>query len=40
MASATSSVAAVHLSTTFSRRSSKVIRPMSYWPWISSTSPS
>ena len=35
IASATSSVAAVHLSTTASWRSSWVIRPMSYWSWIS-----
>ena len=40
IASATSSVAAVHLSTTASWRSSCVIRPMSYWSWISATSPS
>ena len=40
MAAATSSVAAVHFSTTTSWRSSWVIRPMSYWSWISPTSPS
>ena len=40
IASATSSVASVHFSTTSSWRSSCVIRPMSYWSWISATSPS
>ena len=40
IASATSSVASVHLSTTASWRSSWVIRPMSYWSWISATSAS
>ncbi len=40
MASATFSVASVHLSTTASWRSCCVIRPMSYWSWISATSPS
>jgi len=40
MAVATSSVAAVHFSTTASWRSSWVIRPMSYWSWISETSAS
>ena len=40
IASATSSVAAVHFSTTASWRSSWVIRPMSYWSWISATSAS
>ena len=34
----TSSVAEVHFSTTASLRSSSVIRPMSYWSWISPTS--
>ena len=37
IASPTSSVAAVHFSTTASLRSSCVIRPMSYWSWISPT---
>ena len=37
IASATSSVAAFHCSTTASWRSSCVIRPMSYWSWISAT---
>ena len=32
---ATSSVAAFHCSTTASWRSSWVIRPVSYWSWIS-----
>ena len=40
IASATASVASVHLSTTASWRSSCVIRPMSYWSWISATSAS
>ncbi len=40
IASPTSSVAAVHFSTTFSWRSSGEIRPMSYWSWTSATSPS
>ena len=40
IASPTSSVAAVHFSMTFSLRSSSLIRPMSYWSWISATSPS
>ncbi len=40
IASPTSSVAAFHFSTTSSLRSSWEIRPMSYWSWISETSPS
>ena len=40
IAAATASVACVHLSTTASWRSSWVIRPMSYWSWISATSAS
>ena len=38
IASPTSSVAAVHFSTTASLRSSWEIRPVSYWSWISPTS--
>ncbi len=36
----TSSVAAVHFSTTASWRSSGEISPESYWSWIAPTSPS
>ena len=40
IASPTSSVAAVHFSTTASWRSWPEIRPVSYWSWISATSAS